>query len=261
MEDPAFEVIVIDDASDDGTKEFLEKKYCAVSAFKILHVRKCGSTTELYNIGYRHASGDVVAYVDDDCTVGEKWISELAAPYEDPEVMVTGGVTFIGKTSGIFNAGKINGCNMSLRRKIFDKFSFDENLIYSRYFDERDIINRIAEKGYKTVIADRAIVYHFQNTPNREERGLGADLNRVYCDFKKLNLPKFYVNLAIYLFFRKCPDPEYTEIIGQNTAYFVHKALNNMRWYRRLYILGLIFLLLPLKAKVKNMEEEKSIGN
>ena len=94
------------------------------------------------NSGVAAASGDVVAFVDDDALAEPDWLERLARPYETPEVVGVGGAieplwtagaaprwfpdeflwvvgcTYRGVTTTAGPVGKLIGCNMSFRRDV-----------------------------------------------------------------------------------------------------------------------------------------------
>ncbi|MFC1542419.1 glycosyltransferase [Pseudomonadota bacterium] len=54
------------------------------------------------NMTVRHASHDLLVFIDDDCRVGSDWLSRLVAPFEDQAVLgVQGGVTVPDTTNAI----------------------------------------------------------------------------------------------------------------------------------------------------------------
>src|SRR4051794_36948684 len=79
----AEQVIVVDASPDDLTKKI-------VAQFDgVLYLRNdngIGKMTVSRNIGLRQASGDIIAYIDDDAFAEPKWLEELLPAYHDPAV-------------------------------------------------------------------------------------------------------------------------------------------------------------------------------
>ena len=97
---------------------------------------------ESRNNGARAATGDVVAFIDDDAVADEDWVAELVAVYEDRDVPAVGGrmtpiwvagkpsflpdefywligVTHRGFADGPGEVRNTNGSNISFRRQVF----------------------------------------------------------------------------------------------------------------------------------------------
>ena len=54
------------------------------------------------NMSFRHATHDLIVFVDDDCRVDSDWLSKLVAPFKDQTVLgVQGGVTVPDDTNAI----------------------------------------------------------------------------------------------------------------------------------------------------------------
>ena len=54
------------------------------------------------NLALKHASGDIIVFIDDDCMVDKKWLDSLIEPFNDAMVVgVQGGVTVPEHTNAI----------------------------------------------------------------------------------------------------------------------------------------------------------------
>lgn len=63
---PSNEIIVVDDASTDGTRDFVAKLAKTSSNIKFIPLEKNVGAAEARNIGVRHATGDLIAFLDSD---------------------------------------------------------------------------------------------------------------------------------------------------------------------------------------------------
>ncbi|NJD78814.1 MAG: glycosyltransferase, partial [Candidatus Methanoperedens sp.] len=167
------EVIVVDDASTDGTYDLI-KKY-PVRIFR--HDNNKG-VSSARNTGAYQARGDIIAFTDADDIADCDWIRKLVDTYTAYNVdAVEGGVqlTFINLKTRIsrllaertilFNKGtKImlsgRGSNQSFKRSAFIKIGgYDENL--SRW-EDFEIILRLNNAGFSSKFNPDAIVYVYQ---------------------------------------------------------------------------------------------------
>jgi glycosyltransferase involved in cell wall biosynthesis len=86
----ADEVVVVDNASSDHTKEIalgfsdkLNLKYVYEAVKGIPKAR---------NAGINEAGGDIIVFIDDDCIADEDWLKNIEIPFiRDPNVGVVGG--------------------------------------------------------------------------------------------------------------------------------------------------------------------------
>lgn len=181
-----FEVIVVDGPSTDGTEEYLIKEWG-----QKIKIRKCpvANLSISRNIGISASSGDIIAFTDDDGIPEPDWLDELVKPYSDPSVAAVGG--FVRDHTGVDFQTKyivsnrsgnsevlvdtpesvpksdpaahkfpgLIGVNSSFRKAHLDEVKgFDEH--YAYFLDETDVIARLIDCGYQTVINPNAQVHH-----------------------------------------------------------------------------------------------------
>jgi cellulose synthase/poly-beta-1,6-N-acetylglucosamine synthase-like glycosyltransferase len=74
------EVIVVDNGSTDATADLIRAR-----PVRYLHEPTRG-VSHARNRGISESRGEILAFVDSDCIVESQWLTELARPFDDPEV-------------------------------------------------------------------------------------------------------------------------------------------------------------------------------
>jgi glycosyltransferase involved in cell wall biosynthesis len=149
LDDPSFDVTVIDQSTTDATEEVLRPLAADDTRLHYVHVDEAG-LSRAYNNGVRRTSGDIIAFTDDDCVVDPDWLTHIRAafaaepdgdllygqviPYGDDRMSV--GLTprleipepqRLAKGEGFKVFGM--GANFAARRRLFDAIGgFDEIL-------------------------------------------------------------------------------------------------------------------------------------
>lgn len=168
---PPFEVVIVDDASTDGTSDELERLRAA-STVPIVGVRldeNRGPATAR-NAGWRRATAPIIAFTDDDCAPQPGWLATLARALEDadvvqgrtvpdPEQLVHRNV-FSHTVLNEDEWGFYETCNMGYRRRVLEDLGgFDECFRYP-FGEDTDLAWRAKAAGARVSFEQEALVHH-----------------------------------------------------------------------------------------------------
>jgi GT2 family glycosyltransferase len=184
------EVIVVCREEDAGTLEFVEQWEAAPAGYIKRHVQvsKPG-VIHAMQTGVEHASGDIVAFIDDDAVPWKDWAGRLLDYYRDPQVGGVGGrdmiagqdqtiqkpvvgrVTWYGKLIGNHDQGYggprevdvLKGVNMSFRTPLVKFPAFMKGKGAQVHF-EVFLCLRIRRLGYKLIYDPQLRVDHYPAT-------------------------------------------------------------------------------------------------
>lgn len=178
---PDLELVVVPGPTADGTRELLKSWQGEI---KIGHC-PARNIAQSRNIGIAIASGEIVAFIDDDEVPEPEWLEDLVPLLEDPRVAVAGGwlhdhtgkgyearfetVDRLGNRSWERAAPEFNfplsftvphlNINSAFRRAaLVDVGGIDEE--YEYLFDETDLMIRLVDRGWHIAQSDRGIVHH-----------------------------------------------------------------------------------------------------
>jgi glycosyltransferase involved in cell wall biosynthesis len=177
----SWELIVVDNGSSDHTRSVVEKAAEAVAPMRFVQELRAGASYAR-NTGADHATGDILAFTDDDCIADPHWIAGIMREFEsDPSLGALGGrvelfdardkpVTIatmkervvFSSPCDVFNS--IHGCNVAFSRAAFDdagrfdvRFGPGTKLLAA---EDLDLLYRVSRKGFKIVYCPEALVYH-----------------------------------------------------------------------------------------------------
>lgn len=160
------EVIVVDAQSSDGTVAIAKSYTDRLPNLKV--VAQACRRGEGRNIGARHATGDLLAFIDGDCIANTFWLERLAnVQAGDPNVVVAGRTILTGywaftklHRAELPHKGQDTtwpSCNLAYPRQLFQRLGgFDPAFVTA---EDIDLNFRAVEAGARIRPADEAIVY------------------------------------------------------------------------------------------------------
>ena len=161
-----YEVLVVNDGSSDGTKEYLDHMQDFYDHLKIFHHQN-GGPAKARNTALKHVSGSIVAFTDDDCVVDRNWLETILEQWNESIVGLQG-ATYTDRehvtplTHQIDNLSGHNSvptCNAAyLKSALTFIDGFDESFP-SPHNEDADVSWRIQQIG-KVAFCPEMRVYH-----------------------------------------------------------------------------------------------------
>ena len=167
-----YEVIVVDDGSDDATAEI-----AACKGVKVISQANAGPASAR-NAGARAAVGDILVFTDADCAPDPAWLSQLTQPFKNPEVVGVKGIYRTRQTGlvprfvqleyeskyrrmeNLTNIDFIDTYSAAYRKDVFLENGGFDVLFPVPSVEDVEFSFRLAAKGYCMVFATQAAVYH-----------------------------------------------------------------------------------------------------
>jgi GT2 family glycosyltransferase len=189
LEYPNFEVIVVDDGSSDATAA-ITREY----GFRLISTENRG-LSNARNTGLEAATGEIVAYLDDDAYPDPHWLTYLAATFLSTTHAGVGGPNIEPPGDGPIadcvanapgnpahvlisdqEAEHIPGCNMAFRKACLEAIGgFDAQ--FRTAGDDVDVCWRLRQRGWTLGFSPAAMVWHHRRNSVRaywrQQRGYG----------------------------------------------------------------------------------------
>ncbi|HPI36511.1 MAG TPA: glycosyltransferase [Ignavibacteriaceae bacterium] len=240
------EVIVVDNASSDGSPEMVEKEFPSVILIKLdKNIGIAG-----WNKGFEIAKGEYVLVLDDD-SYPEKDATNKSITYfkKNIDVDIIAANIFNNRLktyeTNYFNENPLFfvGCGAYIRKNIINSIGYFNELIFI-YLHELDYCLRVYNNNNRIVLLREVVIYHDQ------------DLNRIYW---KNNDPyrssfrfyHYFISYSIILIQRF----SYQSMVKYLTKWFFNRLIVAIRFnFLKEFFLALLFLTLNIRKITLNRE-------
>lgn len=215
-----FEMIIVDNNSTDNTEETAKELVKNHNNIKYFKESIIGYSAPR-NCGWKNASGDIIAYIDDDEIAAPDWLESIEKTFrieEKPDIV--GGIYLIkydvtppewfsdsmGGTNNNRQKGLLNqradcylaGGNIAFKKEVLEKLNgfsndFDMKDGFLMMGEDTDICQRAKNAGFKLFYDPEIKIYHRmnENNYNIEKRKLKAKRTGMTARFVLGRLPFF----------------------------------------------------------------------
>jgi GT2 family glycosyltransferase len=210
-----FEVIVVDNASQDGTFEWLDEERNQHFNLKVFRMDKNIGFGLAVNIGLQHSKGKFLVILNNDTLVAPNWLDNLLSAIErDPSIGIVSPVTnYVGEGPQIDTSAQnlpavpvaiaqyarsISECSdlfyepnrlvffcVLIRRELVDLIGYLDEGYVKGNFEDDDYCLRARMMGYRLAIVRNSFVYHhgtatFKLNRISHEKWMEANRGRFY---------------------------------------------------------------------------------
>lgn len=194
------EILVADDASTDGSVEFLKKQYPKVT---VVQNKPQQGFAGNVNSGVAKATGDVVVLLNTDVRPDKAFLEPLLARFSDPTVAAVGclekshedgkvvlrgrGLARWEKGYFIHSRGEVEkqdtawvaGGSAAFRRSVWNKLGGMDTIYNPFYWEDIDLSYEIQKAGYRIVFEKKSVVHHFHEEGKIKTAYSPSDVKRI----------------------------------------------------------------------------------
>jgi glycosyltransferase involved in cell wall biosynthesis len=169
-----FEIIVVDNGSNDGTWEWLEEAAteCNPPLQRMRNETSNRTHAGSRNVGLRHALGEIIAFTDSDCIAAAEWLESGVAGFQTGVGLIVGRtISPPGDPVGLLSRIRItegedffDTCNIFYSKEAIDRVGgFDvgaDKYSFMVYGEDSDLGIRVKKAGYRSAFQKDAVVMH-----------------------------------------------------------------------------------------------------
>jgi len=275
---PHVEVILADNASTDGTPDFVQQKFPSV---KVLRLDKNFGFAEGNNIAIKQAKGDFIFLLNPDTKIDPECINKLLEVmqgdegigicmakmlmFNEPSVINSTGIVansvLQGRDRGAWelDVGQYDrdvqilgacGGAMFIRRALFEKIGFLDSR-YFAYYEDFDFSIRARLAGYRVIFAPQAVVYH-------KYRPFRKDILNEYIDHRN-RLRMMLKNMSFPILRWMLPKSLYSDI--KSIYRHLRRKKPGLAFYRLKALIWNLIILPDTLIRRAKIQRKRAVGD
>ena len=218
----SFEVIIVDNASTDGSVNFLKKQFPEV---KIVELKKNYGFATGNNIGFKESSGEYIALINNDAVLDKSWLENMVSMIEgskqtgfcSSKIIITNTddidsigdkftTAFAGTKVGEYQSHKnflkpikmhgVCAAAALYKREMINDIGFFHDIFFLNH-EDTDLNMRAWLSGWKCYFTPDAIAYHDVN------RSIGTLSDTSVYHFSRNNIWVWLINVPTFFMIRK----------------------------------------------------------
>ena len=170
-----YELIVVDNGSKDDSVNILKRLNKNKIIDKLVISKKNLGFAGGNNLGLKEATGDYVAFINNDVIVSPNWLGKLIKVLEDDEKTGAVGpvsnnvggidfpqrVKFINEKEGIIEEiPRLSGFCVVFPKRVLNEIGNWDERFFPGFFEDDDMCIRLHEKGYKLKYCGDSFIHH-----------------------------------------------------------------------------------------------------
>ncbi|WP_019908764.1 glycosyltransferase family 2 protein [Paenibacillus sp. HW567] len=214
-----YEIIVVDNGSQDGTDE-----YCRDNKLAFISLPENRGFPVACNLGLQLASGDELLLLNNDVVVSHNWLDNLKnALYSAPDVGIVGPVTNYASgrqrvetaytdisgyhaeamavhaqgAAGWIEIRRLVGLCFLFKRELMDAIGLLDERYSPGHFEDDDYCYRARMRGYRLLIAGNCLVHHEGSASFKEV--YSSEIQELVLRNRKIFMDKWHVDPAQFI--------------------------------------------------------------
>lgn len=205
-----FEVIVVNNASSDGSRELLE----SMKGIRTINNPENMGFVQACNQGASEASGDFILFLNNDTEVTEGWLEALLRPFDKKSTGIVG-ARLVYPAGGLQEAGNIiwsdgsgwnygrgddpelpqysylkavdycSGACLLIKKDLWNEIGGFDMRFAPAYYEDTDLCFAVREKGYRVIYQPESKVIHHEGAT------AGTDISSGFKRYQTVNHKKF----------------------------------------------------------------------
>lgn len=209
------EIILVDDGSDDESSSICDKYASLDLRINVIH-KQNGGLSSARNVGLKHASGDVVGFVDSDDYIEKNMVEVLVKPIQEYDVDISvcgwyvirngerklsqfrnqyGLLTDEGAIELLLSYGGFDNfaCNKLYKRNLFDDILFPDGKV----LEDLAVMYKLINRSSKVFVNSESLYnydIHVESITSNLSRQIRPEVFNIYYE-RKCDLLKMYPRL------------------------------------------------------------------